>query len=91
MAKWKDFASNLCYLHGAVVVEARKGGDEAAQWRRGGDNEPAMVWSMRAADTAGRRSCSGRCWWRFPPLQPTLSDRIRVLRWGTMAAVNLVT
>ena len=29
--------------------------------------------------------------WRFPPLQPTLSDRVRLLRWGTVAAVNLVT
>ena len=29
--------------------------------------------------------------WRFPPLQPTLSDRVRVLRWGTVAAVNLVS
>ena len=29
--------------------------------------------------------------WRFPPLQPTLFDRVRVLRWGTVAAANLVT
>ena len=25
-------------------------------------------------------------WWCFPPLQPTLSDRVRVLRWGIVAA-----
>jgi hypothetical protein len=30
-------------------------------------------------------------WWRFPPLQPTLSDRIRVLRWEIVAAANLVS
>jgi len=29
--------------------------------------------------------------WRFPPLQPTLSDRVRVLRWETVAAANLVS
>ena len=28
--------------------------------------------------------------WRFPPLQPTLSDRVRVLRWGIVAAANLI-
>jgi len=30
-------------------------------------------------------------WWRFLPLQPTLADRVRVLRWGTVAAANIVT
>jgi len=30
-------------------------------------------------------------WWRFPPLQPILSDRVRVLRWGTVVAANLVS
>ena len=30
-------------------------------------------------------------WWRFPPLQPTLSDRVRVLKLGTVAAANVVS
>ena len=40
------------------------------------------------AATASQKAAPVGC---FPPLQPTLFDRIRDLRWGTVIAVNLMS